>query len=157
MKRSGFIQRTQTLSQRAKLKKMRVTNPLKRNALGESAKGYKEPVRNQAHMAKVAALGCWICGSPAQVHHVDCCTPKGAGPKVSDFITAPLCPSHHTGEGQAGHKDCAHIGEREFWPRHGIDIGKKITSLLVRWYYGSNPDAQAAIDAIEAQRKRTAA
>ena len=36
-----------------------------------------------------------------------------------------------------------------------FDIGKKITSLLVRWYYGSNPDAQAAIDAIAANRRLT--
>ena len=100
-------------------------------------------------MARVAGLGCWICGSPAQAHHVDILTPKKMGPKVSDMLVAPLCPTHHTGD----QNDCAHNGEREFWPRHGIDIGAKITSLLVRWYYGRNPDALAAIEAIEAQRK----
>ena len=144
MKRSPF---------KTKPKAKRATNPLKAGTLGESAKGYKEPARDQAHMARVAGLGCWICGAPAQAHHVDVCTPKGAGPRVSDYITAPLCPSHHTGDNQIGFKDCAHIGEREFWPRHGIDIGAKITSLLVRWYYGRNPDALAAIEAIEKGRR----
>ena len=153
MKRSGFIQRTQTLSQRAKLKKMRVTNPLKRNALGESAKGYKAIPRDREHMARVAARGCLICGAPAQFHHIDILTPKNMGPKVSDYIGAGLCERHHTGD----QNDCAHNGEREFWKRHGLDIGAWVIRLLVMWYSGRNPDAQAAIDAIEAQRKRTAA
>lgn len=149
VKRSGFAPRQQTLSQRAKLKKVRAVNPLKAGTTGRSAKGYKAIARDTDHMARVAARGCLICGAPAQAHHVDILTPKGMGPKVSDYIVAPVCPRHHTGD----QNDCAHNGEREFWRRHGIDIGKWITRILVAWYFGKNEGAQAAIEAIEAQRK----
>lgn len=149
MKRTGFKPRQQTLSQRAKLKGKRVANPLKAGRLGESDKTYKTIPRDREHMARVAARGCLICGGPAQFHHVDILTPKGMGPKVSDYIGAGLCPRHHTGD----QNDCAHNGEREFWKRHGIDIGAWIIRILVAWYFGKNEGAQAAIEAIEAQRR----
>lgn len=145
MKRTGPI--------KPKPAKRRVTNPLKRNALGASTKGYKETPRDRDHMARVAARGCLICGAPAQFHHVDIVLPKGMGPKVSDYIGAGLCPKHHTGEGFVGAKDCAHMGEREFWIRHGLDIGAWIIRLLTMWYSGRNENAQAAIDAIKANRR----
>lgn len=149
MKRTGFKPRQQTLSQRAALKKVRKPNPMKAGTLGESAKAYKAIPRDTEHMARVAARGCLICGAPAQAHHVDILTPKNAGPKVTDYLTAPLCPIHHTGD----QDDCAHNGERAFWIRHNIDIAAWITRILVAWYYGSNPNAQAAIDAIAANRR----
>lgn len=147
MKRSAPMKRTGPI--KAKPKVRRVTNPLKRNALGASAKGYKVVPRDREHMARVAARGCLVCGAPAQAHHVDILTPKNAGPKVTDYLTAPLCQTHHTGN----QNDCAHVGEREFWKRHGLDIGVWITRILVAWYHGTNPDAQAAIDAIAANRR----
>lgn len=133
-----------------KPKKRRVTNPVPK-ALGKSDKAYKAIPRDREHMARIAARGCLVCGAPAQAHHVDILTPKNAGPKVTDYLTAPLCPTHHTGD----QNDCAHNGEREFWKRHDLDIGAWITRILVAWYHGSNPSAQAAIDAIEANRRTT--
>lgn len=118
--------------------------------LGQSARGYKTIPRNQDHMARVAALGCLVCGRPAQFHHVDCCTPKGAGPKVSDYIGAPVCPDHHL----VDQNDSAHGygGERAFWLRHGIDIGAWMLKTLRAWY--ANPDERvaASIAALEKQR-----
>lgn len=128
-------------------------NPLKKGQTGRADPSYKTVPRSTEHMARIAARGCLICGHPAQAHHCDVVLPKGMGPKVTDFATAPLCQEHHTGN----QNDCAHVGEREFWKRHGIDVGAWIVALLVRWYYGQNPDAQAAIDAIEAQRRKLAA
>lgn len=133
---------------KAKPKARRAANPLKAGTLGKSDKAYKAIPRDRDHMARIAARGCLICGAPAQAHHVDTLTPKNAGPKVSDYLTAPLCPTHHTGD----QNDCAHNGERAFWIRHNIDIAAWITRILVAWYYGSNPNAQAAIDAIAANK-----
>lgn len=122
---------------------------------GRSDPKYKTVPRSTEHMARIAARGCLICGRPAQAHHCDVVLPKGMGPKVSDFCVVPLCPTHHTDDKH----DCAHgyLGERAWWARHGVDVGAWIVALLVRWYYGQNPDAQAAIDAIEAQRRKLAA
>lgn len=150
MKRTAFKPRAQTLSQRATLKGKRTANPLKVGQLGESDKSYKTIPRDREHMARVAARGCLICGSPAQFHHVDILTSKNMGPKVSDYIGAALCPTHHTGD----QNDCAHNGEREFWKRHGIDIGAWVIRILVMWYSGRNANALAAIKAIEDQRSR---
>lgn len=128
-------------------------NPLKAGQTGRSAVGYKAVPKDTAHMTRVAELGCLICGKPAQFHHVDILTPKGMGPKVSDYIGAPLCLEHHTGD----QNDCAHVGEREFWKRHGIDIAGWVVRKLGQWYYGKNADALAAIEAIEAQKRKLAA
>ena len=43
-------------------------------------------------MGKVAELGCLICGSPANVHHIRTERIK------SDFLTIPLCKEHHQGD-----------------------------------------------------------
>lgn len=124
--------------------------PLVPKALGESARGYKEIPRDQDHMARIAALGCLICGRPAQAHHVDTVLPKGAGPKVTDYATAPLCPIHHLDDKH----DCAHGygGERAFWLRHMISIDIWILDRLRRWYPAGNEHVAAAIAAIERHR-----
>ncbi len=44
------------------------------------------------HMGKVAALGCLICQSPANVHHIRTERIK------SGFLTIPLCREHHQGD-----------------------------------------------------------
>lgn len=97
-------------------------------------------------MARVAALGCLVCGNPAQFHHVDILTPKAMGPKVSDYIGAPVCPTHHTDDKQ----DSAHGygGERAFWERHRIDIRAWILRLLRFWYPEPSENVAAAITAI---------
>lgn len=143
MKRSAFIQRKPKVKRPA---------PLVPKATGAAARGYKEPAKDQAHMARIAALGCLICGQPAHAHHVDIVLPKKLGPKVTDYATAPLCPDHHLNNKQ----DCAHGygGEREFWARHRIDIAAWIVRTLTKWYPpGTNPKADAAIDAINTHRR----
>lgn len=48
----------------------------------------------KAHMARVAQLGCMICGArPAEVHHVICGRYRQR--KASDFEVIPLCAHHH--------------------------------------------------------------
>jgi hypothetical protein len=54
-------------------------------------------LKAKRHMARVASLSCLICekcglgNSPSEVHHIlDSAT-------RSDFLTVPLCPTHHRG------------------------------------------------------------
>jgi hypothetical protein len=47
-------------------------------------------------MSKVAALGCIICGAPAQLHH-----PRegvGKAQRSPNWCVIPLCEPHHTGK-----------------------------------------------------------
>ncbi len=54
-------------------------------------------MNGRAYMGRVAALYCLVCekcglgNSPAEVHHVFDSAAR------SDFLTAPLCPTHHRG------------------------------------------------------------
>lgn len=66
-------------------------------------------LKAKRHMGRVASLGCLICelcglgNSPAEVHHILDTAAR------SDFLTIPLCPTHHRGAlGFHG------LGEREF-------------------------------------------
>jgi hypothetical protein len=107
----------------------------------------KGPARNQEHMGRIAQLGCLICGDVAQAHHVDVVTMKNMGPKVSDYLTAPLCFRHHQGSTY----DCAHgaNGERAFWSYYRVDIREWINRTLREFYpvAGTNPGADEAINA----------
>lgn len=63
-------------------------------------------------MARAAELGCLICGSPAQLHHIR--EGQGAAQRAQDFLVIPLCKSHHTGsEGIHSRKT--------FYMRHKLD------------------------------------
>lgn len=58
---------------------------------------------------RVAALGCLICGAPAELHH-----PRfacGMSQRANDFLVIGLCPAHHR-QGAFGH--CVHNGYQEF-------------------------------------------
>ena len=64
-----------------------------------------------AHMGKVKALCCLVCGSqPVEVHHLP--DPR------SDFRVVPLCPFHHRREyGPQAY----HYSRRNFNALHGSD------------------------------------
>jgi len=55
----------------------------------------------QAHLSKVASLGCLICQRPAICHHIrnrgDGKGNLGFGNRATAYETIPLCPSHHVG------------------------------------------------------------
>jgi hypothetical protein len=78
----------------------------------------------RAHMAKVAAMGCLVCGQPATVHHVTASIEGGRIPR-SHMRVVGLCPPHH----QAVHDPSAsspisveNLGHGGFWEKHGIDL-----------------------------------
>lgn len=47
------------------------------------------------YMGRVAALGCLLCGEPAEVHHVR--QGQGMAQRASHWLTVPLCPACHRG------------------------------------------------------------
>ena len=65
------------------------------------------------HKGRVAALGCWVCGLRASVHHIRDSAETGTGLKASDFETIPLCPDHH----QNGGYGVAYHAGSEIWEK----------------------------------------
>jgi len=59
---------------------------------------------------RVAALGCLICDSPANVHHVRTERIK------NDFLTIPLCREHHQGDFSI------HSSKRQFENIYGSEL-----------------------------------
>lgn len=61
------------------------------------------------HMARVAQLGCLVCGArPVEVHHMP--DPR------SDMRVIALCPRHHRTEYGPG---AFHFSKRAFYAEHG--------------------------------------
>lgn len=67
------------------------------------------------HLAKVAALGCIICGAAANVHHIR--EGQGMAQRASHFETIPLCYLHHQGS------DGIHtIGTKAWRAKYGSEL-----------------------------------
>lgn len=69
------------------------------------------------HLAKVAALGCCVCGMPAEVHHIT--TGVGMGQRAGHYDTIPLCPQHHR---LGGHGVAIHSGKKSWEQKHGTEL-----------------------------------
>lgn len=119
-----------------KPKKRRIPNPLKVSTRSAVTKG---PARDKAHLAKVREFGCVICRKGAEAHHVRLGL-RTMGKRKSDYLAMPLCPAHHA--------KLHSMNEADFWI---------VCNIRPRqWIAAFSPAGAAAIDAIEAQRKRTA-
>ena len=59
----------------------------------------------------VAALGCVVCGQPAQIHHV-----RQDASARDDRYVLPLCPAHHT---NGGHGVAFHAGRKTWEANYG--------------------------------------
>ena len=70
----------------------------------------------RAHLGRVKALGCIVCGvHPADAHHVK----LEPGAMRIDWLTVPLCKAHH----QDGGKGVAyHAGAESFEANHGTMV-----------------------------------
>ncbi len=62
------------------------------------------------HMGRVAELGCLVCDSPANVHHIRTERIK------NDFLTIPLCWEHHQGDFSI------HNSKRQFTAIYGSEL-----------------------------------
>ncbi len=84
-------------------------------------------VKGKKHMGRVAQIPCLICekcgldNTPAQVHHVFDSAAR------SDFLTIPLCPTHH--QGALGFHG---LGEREFNRRYSTTEAELLAMTIER-------------------------
>ena len=65
---------------------------------------------SRRHLERVSNLGCLICESPAQVHHIRTERIK------NDFLTIPLCREHHLGDFSI------HMSKEQFTNIYGSEL-----------------------------------
>jgi hypothetical protein len=83
------------------------------------AKRRPVPAVEAAHIARVAEMGCLVCGSPATVHHVTSDGFKRLS--RSHRRVVPLCPRHH--QIQHGPRESVEaLGHAGFTATYGIDL-----------------------------------
>jgi hypothetical protein len=68
------------------------------------------------HMAKVAELGCLLCGAIPELHHIR--SGQGLGQRASNFEVLPLCSLHHR---TGGPGIAFHAGRRTWEAQHGSE------------------------------------
>lgn len=84
------------------------------------------------HMDRVAALGCLLCGQPAQLHHVR--EGQGMSQRASNFLVVPLCEPHHTGSaGLHG------LGGRGFERLYCVDEMGLLAQVIGRLHGSNSP------------------
>jgi hypothetical protein len=66
------------------------------------------------YLSRVAALGCVICGAPAEIHHLR--EGVGMAQRSPDSRAIPLCPAHHR---TGGHGVAYHAGRLTWVQRYG--------------------------------------
>jgi hypothetical protein len=76
---------------------------------------------DSAYLDAVAALGCCLCGQPAQIHHVR--AGEGAGQRASDYRSIPLCQKHHQ---TGGYGIAIHAGQYTWENWDGLEITQAI-------------------------------
>lgn len=85
-----------------------VCNEVRSMSLDNPTKAERE------HMARVKALGCYVCSRPAQAHHI-----LRVGRRISHWHTIPLCFDHHQQQSPLPYGHSVHNGTKEFERRYG--------------------------------------
>lgn len=148
MKRTGFAPRQQTLSQRAKLKKVRAVNPLKAGQLGERLDDKLAHWRSKEHMALVAAQPCIVTRQfGVVVHHAQECFPllTAQARKIPDWLCVPMVNSLHD---PATPGSVHHMNSARWWAEHNINVYAWLRGFLRRHYPNPVEGVQFALDAI---------
>jgi len=70
--------------------------------------------QDKNRLDKIAQMGCFCCGRPAEVHHIRSHTGLSLRPSHQDTI--PLCEMHH----RLG-KDSIHLGKNLFIEKYGTE------------------------------------
>lgn len=87
----------------------------------------------RSHLSAVAALGCLLCGAPAEIHHCrrdpETGEHLGLGQRASNFHVLPLCPIHHRTGGMG---TAYHAGPRAWESIHGTEteLWYRVQALL---------------------------
>lgn len=69
------------------------------------------------YLAKVAELGCIICKSPAEIHHIR--SGMGIGQRNNNSMVLPLCPQHHR---TGGFGIAIHAGQKTWEQNFGTEL-----------------------------------
>ncbi len=79
------------------------------------------------HMAKVAALGCIICGNVPELHHVR--HGMGLGQRNTNYNVLPLCHKHHR---TGGFGIAFHAGKKTWQATFGteLELLEKVNGLI---------------------------
>lgn len=92
------------------------------------------PLAIKKYWGLVAALGCVICGAPAQIHHVHGGSmigrgvDRGGAQKTSDWLVIPICHVHHVGDAGIDNN----VGVRTWEERYGLqalfvdEVGRRL-------------------------------
>jgi len=75
-----------------------------------------ERKQDKARLDRVAALGCILCGRPAEIHHLR--DGQGMAQRADDEEAIPLCPEHHR---DGGRGTAIHAGRESFEARFGTE------------------------------------
>lgn len=157
MKRAGFAPRTQTLSQRAKIKGKRGENPLKTGKTGRRLTTKDEkPIYDDFHLALVREQPCIVSGAIGCVaHHIRGLLPRTMGVRVTDFLTVSLRPDLHDGYGHSLHR---HGKEAEWWIYSGVpkaNVFKWLRKFLLAHYPRTHPGVVQAFAKMAAEEARS--
>ena len=71
-------------------------------------------MNEKQYMNNVAALGCIICGAPAELHHPRFCC--GMSQRASNYLVIGLCETHHR---LGGYGQAIHNGQVDFEKNYG--------------------------------------
>jgi len=91
----------------------------RRTPMRRKRKSSYKPAAVRQHFARIAALGCLVCGGTATIHHVSSDGCKRIA--RSDQLVAPLCPRHH--QIIFGPRESVEaLGHAGFTATYGIDL-----------------------------------
>jgi len=119
---------------RAHPKRAKRPEPLVAKALGVSVVK-KGPEEDEAHLRKVRAHGCLVCGRPAEAHHPRELFARTGGRRKSDYLAVPLCPEHHKVEYPGS---LHYFGSARWWVLMDIDV--------VGWIARFSEEGRAALE-----------
>ena len=75
---------------------------------------------DKRHFARIAEMGCLVCGGQSTIHHVTANIEGGRIHRRHDRVV-PLCPRHH--QIQHGPRESVEaLSHRGFWLTYGIDL-----------------------------------
>src|SRR6266404_1255448 len=92
---------------------------------------YSRRARQLEYMGWIKTLPCAVCGRQASEYfaiEAAHCGPRVLSQKTDDRNCIPLCVQHHR-DGP----DSAHVLQRQFEPRHSLDIRALIVRLNAAW------------------------
>src|SRR5690349_19199570 len=106
-------------------------------------KGKNKSAAMKRHHGRVAAAGCVVCKSPAEVHHVTGFADRMGRISPDDRFVIGLCPLHHRGvlEKMNAQVSVQALGHRGFFQEHGIDLLAEAEKL---WAASEEAERKAA-------------